>query len=173
MAWFKEHAIPSFNTNNVKEMQPLANKLFVNNNGDPIKIHITSKDVSKPQKSEYLEKRHRLLVFDYYIVDTDGVRRHKDPQYGGHTPQDITHEHCTLEQYISTDKNQIPFEVFCRLLGFDTKTKRCGDDKPSFKVNQIAPSTQQRIIQSNIHIWPKWSGKDSPTHGCNNFNIVN
>ena len=23
---------------------------------------------------------------DYYIVDTDGVRRHKDPQYGGHTP---------------------------------------------------------------------------------------
>ena len=99
LAWFKEHAMP------------LANKLFVNNNGDPIKIHITSKDVSKPQKSEYLEKRHRLLVFD----------------------QDITHEHCTLEQYISTDKNQIPFEVFCRLLGFDTKTKRCGEpNKESF-----------------------------------------
>lgn len=79
---------------------PLAKKHLLNNNGHVIKIHLTSKSASPDREMEVIDHEHHLYESDLL------------------TP------HCSLEQYVPGPTNQMPFEIFCKLLGFDLKTGR-------------------------------------------------
>lgn len=79
--WVEEHVLP------------FAEKNFVNNNGNAIKIHITSPDT-------VVEKRGREPL------------PYSAPFFGS----DLLFPHCNFEQYVPTSENRKPYQILMKLL---------------------------------------------------------
>lgn len=97
-----------------EHIMPLAQALLKNNNGHTIKLHIISPDQQDKPKIESKSTPEVDLRFE------------SDPLI----------KHCTFEQYIPSKSTQIPFEVFCRIIGFNPKTQTY-EDPPQEKFNPI------------------------------------
>ena len=92
-AWYNEH------------IAPLAKRNLLDNNGQPIKVSVTSVDVL-PQAEE--EKQKPIFSFD--------LKFESDPLIS----------HARLDHYIVTATNKSSFHIFCKLLGLDPETGKLG-----------------------------------------------
>lgn len=88
LQWAEEHLVP------------MAKARLRNNNGHPIKLHLSSPDVDRSSLEPAVSPSGHCLKFE----------------------SDIAYPHATLEQYIPAKESTFSFEVLCKLLGFDVKT---------------------------------------------------
>jgi chromosomal replication initiator protein len=96
---------------------PIAEKELKNNNGHAIKLHLSSPDLEKQDKED------TSLPFS------------DSPQSIQFEPDPII-PHCTFEQYIPMHGNKLPFQVFCKLIGFNPETATY-ENPPEDKFNPI------------------------------------
>jgi chromosomal replication initiator protein len=92
ITWLKEHVLP------------IAEKELKNNNGHTIKVHLSSQDIiEKPEKED---------LSTAFTDSQQSIQFDPDPII----------PHCTFEQYIPMPCNKLPFQVFCKLIGFNPET---------------------------------------------------
>ncbi len=92
-AWYHEHILP------------IAKKHLLDNNRHPIKVSLSSPDLSPPAQEERKETN--------FFFDLKFESDHLMP-------------HATLDHYVVTPNNQSSFTIFCRLLGLDPETGNRG-----------------------------------------------
>ena len=92
-AWYAEH------------IAPLAKRNLLDNNGEPIKVTLSSND-TLPHTEEEIQKP---------IFSLD-LKFESDPLIA----------HARLDQYVMTEKSKASFVIFCKLLGLDPETGKTG-----------------------------------------------
>jgi len=105
LGWFEEHA------------RSKSEKYLVNNNGRPIKVHITLGNPSeRPQaKPEQAQSEEKPLEFNSDKLDP----------------------YLTFEQFIPGSHNEVPFQVLCKLTGFNPETNSYSE--PEFNASMYNP----------------------------------
>jgi chromosomal replication initiator protein len=96
---------------------PIADKELKNNNGHTIKLHLSSFNLEKEEKEDSPMP---------FTDSSQSIQFEPDPII----------PHCTFEQYISMSCNKLPFQVFCKLIGFNPETARY-ENPPTEKFNPI------------------------------------
>jgi chromosomal replication initiator protein len=91
LAWYQEH------------IAPLTKKHFLDNNGQPIKVTITSPDILPPP----IEQK-QPFSFDLKFESDQLI------------------SHATLDDFVVTEKNKTSFHIFSKLLGIDPETGKKG-----------------------------------------------
>jgi chromosomal replication initiator protein len=94
IGWLEEHLLP------------IAKKSFVNANGHPIKLHISSGE-KKSLPLEAISNVDLAPAFQPLTFESDPIL-----------------PFCTFEQFVASEKNKRPFVSFARLLGWNALTNK-------------------------------------------------
>lgn len=86
--WFEEHILPK------------AKKRLKNNNGRPIKVHLSIFDPFKQEHSKKIEPKQTMEETLNFLPDR------LEPS-------------CTFEQFVPGNQNLVPYQILCKLTGFN------------------------------------------------------